>query len=242
MKLYAKLAPWFHLVTPPESYGDEAAYIVRLVEAARIGPAQRLLELGSGGGNMASHLKRRFSCTLTDLSQDMLEVSRALNPACEHIQGDMRSLRLGRLFDVVLAQDAIGYMLTEDDLRAALATAAAHVRPGGMVVLIPDTIAETFAAGTRHGGHDGTDGRRLRYLEWTHDLPPGGSVCDVDYVFLMREPGRPTAVERDRHSFGVFARARWEALIKEAGLRLVKIDVVDPCADQHVVFVALRET
>ena len=242
MKLYSKLAPWFHLVTRPESYGDEAAHIIRLVEAARISPAETLLELGSGGGNMASHLRHRFSCSLTDLSPEMLEASRALNPECEHIQGDMRSLRLGRLFDVVLAQDAIGYMLTEEDLRAALATAAAHVRPGGMVILIPDDITETFAPGTRHGGHDGADGRSLRYLEWTHDLPPGESVCEVDFVFLMREPGRPTTLEQDRHRLGVFARARWDSLIKESGLRLAHINVVDPYADQHVVFVALRET
>ena len=34
--------------------------------------------------------------TLVDLSEEMLAVSRELNPECEHLQGDMRTLRLGR--------------------------------------------------------------------------------------------------------------------------------------------------
>ncbi|MHC4615594.1 MAG: class I SAM-dependent methyltransferase, partial [Planctomycetota bacterium] len=57
-----------------------------------------VLELGSGGGNNASHLKKWFDMTLVDLSPHMLEVSRALNPECSHQQGDMRTVRLGTLF------------------------------------------------------------------------------------------------------------------------------------------------
>jgi hypothetical protein len=37
----------------------------------------------------------------------MLEVSRRLNPDCEHPPGDIRSVRLGRTFDVVFVHDAI---------------------------------------------------------------------------------------------------------------------------------------
>jgi trans-aconitate methyltransferase len=104
-KLYDELAGWFHLVTAPADYREEAAEIVRVVEA-EVPDARTLLELGSGGGNNASHLKARFECTLTDLSEPMLALSRGLNPECEHLQGDMRTLRLGRTFDAVLVHDA----------------------------------------------------------------------------------------------------------------------------------------
>ena len=44
-----------------------------------VGPeARTLLELGSGGGNNASHLKARFECTLTDLSPDVLALRRSI--------------------------------------------------------------------------------------------------------------------------------------------------------------------
>ncbi len=68
MRLYAELADWFHLLTHPSDYEEEANHIVRVVDAAFVGEARTLLELGSGGGNNASHLKARFTCTLTDVS------------------------------------------------------------------------------------------------------------------------------------------------------------------------------
>ena len=238
MRMYADLAPWFHLITDPADYAEEAAHIVRVIGAACTGPARTLLELGSGGGNMASHLKRHFACTLTDLSPDMIALSGGINPNCRHIVADMRSVRLGERFDIVLAHDAIGYMTTEEDLGGAIATAAAHVRPGGVAIFIPDEVAETFAPGTRHGGHDGADGRSVRYLEWAHELVAGATTYDLDYAFLIREGDGPVTVAHDRHTLGVFPRRTWMSLIRESGLRPVNVAVDDPHADEHVVFVA----
>ncbi len=118
-----------------------------MIEATVEGEARTLLELGSGGGNNASHLKRRFTCTLTDISPEMLALSRTLNPECEHIEGDMRTLRLDRTFDAVLVHDAIAYITTEDDLRATLETVAVHLRRGGAALLVPDTTRELFVPG-----------------------------------------------------------------------------------------------
>lgn len=240
MRLYGDLAPWFHLLTHPSSYTDEAAHIVRVVEAAADGPTETLLELGSGGGNNASHLKSRFRCTLTDLSPQMLGLSRSINPECEHIEGDMGTLRLGRTFDAVLAHDAVTYLTTEDDLRAAVETAAAHLRPGGVAIFIPDATRETLEPSTSHGGHDGDDGRSLRYLEWITDPDPGDTTYDVDFAIVLREPGRPLRIEHDHHAGGVFPESTWRSLIEAAGLELVEVDVDDPDEDEHVVFVARR--
>ena len=214
MKIYSTLAPWFHLLTAPASYADEAAFTERAIEAAVEGEAKTLLELGSGGGNNASHLKSRFACTLSDLSPEMLELSRSLNPECEHIQGDMRTLRLGRAFDAVFVHDAIAYMTTEDDLRATIETAAAHTRPGGAVVLTPDTTRELYRPGTTHGGHDGEDGRALRYLQWSHDPDPADTTYDIDFVVVLREEGKPTRVEYERHVCGIFPESTWLRLIE----------------------------
>jgi SAM-dependent methyltransferase len=240
MRIYSDLAPWFHLLTHPADYEDEAAFITRLVEAGADGSADTLLELGSGGGNNASHLKARFSCTLTDLSEEMLKLSRALNPECEHVQGDMRTLRLGRSFDAVLVHDAVMYLTTEADLRAAIETAAVHLRPGGIAVFLPDATLESFSPGTDHGGHDGEDGRSLRYLEWTHAPEPGATTAEVDYVVVLREPGRPTRVVQDPHTFGLFPEATWHRALVDAGLELLELDVEDPDAGEHAVFVARR--
>jgi SAM-dependent methyltransferase len=240
MHMYSDLAPWFHLLTHPSDYADEAAFVRRVVDDVAIGDAHTLLELGSGGGNNASHLKARFHCTLTDVSPEMLALSRTLNPECEHLEGDMRTLRLGRTFDIVFIHDAISYLTTKADLRSAVETAAAHVRPGGVVILTPDTTTEIFEPQTDHGGHDGEDGRSLRYLEWTHAAT--GSTYDVDYLIIARGPGDDVRVVHDRHVLGVFPRATWERLVSEAGLELVDTTVEDPYELEHAAFVARRPT
>lgn len=238
--MYSDLAPWFHLLTHPSDYEDEAAFVRRVVDDVAIGDARTLLELGSGGGNNASHLKTRFDCTLTDISPEMLALSRSLNPECEHLEGDMRTLRLGREFDVVFIHDAISYLTTEEDLRAAIETAAAHVRPGGVVILTPDATTEIFKPAADHGGHDGDDGRSLRYLEWTH--PATGSTYDVDYLIIARGPGDELRVVHDRHTLGVFPETTWTRLIAEAGLEVVDTTVENPYELEQAAFVGVRPT
>src|SRR5262249_14966303 len=129
-RLYTDLASWFHLLTAPEDYAEEAALYRDLLVAASSSRPRTLLELGSGGGNNASFLKRDFACTLVDPAPGMLELSRRLNPECEHVVGDMRSVRLGKSFDVVFIHDAVAYMTSEADLRLAMETVALHCRPG----------------------------------------------------------------------------------------------------------------
>ena len=215
MRLYGDLAPWFHLLTSPSDYDVESARYERLILDA-VPDATTLFELGSGGGNNASFLCKRFKCTLSDLSPQMLTLSRALNPGAEHVLGDMRTLRLGRTFDAVFVHDAVMYMATEDDLRSCMETAFAHTRPGGAALFAPDCTRETFAPGTDHGGHDGDDGRALRYLEWTHEpgaararrrrlrRPPHGARCG-----RSRRP-RPSPP-------GLFAEHTWLYLLEAAG-------------------------
>lgn len=118
-------------------------------------PVRTVLNLGSGGGNNASHLKKHFQMTLVDPLPGMLAVSQALNPECEHLEGDMRDVRLGRTSDAVFIHDAIMYITTEADLRRAMETAFIHCAPGGGAIFAPDYTRETFEPRTDHGGHDG---------------------------------------------------------------------------------------
>jgi SAM-dependent methyltransferase len=214
--LYDELADWFQLISAPADYAEEAAaYRDAILAAAREHP-HTLLELGAGGGHNASHLKRDFNCTLTDLSPAMLATSRRLNPECEHVVGDMRTLRLGRVFDAVFVHDAVMYLTTEEDLRRAMETAFVHLRPGGVALFVPDATRETFVSRTDHGGCDG-DGRALRYLEWSYDPDPGDTTFVTEFVCVLREGDAPARVVHDHHLEGLFPRAAWIRLLGEVG-------------------------
>jgi len=129
----------------------------------------------------------------------------------------MHTLELGRQFDLVLIHDAIMYATDEASLRAALATAYRHCRPGGATVILPDCVSETFEPQTESGGEDAPDGRGLRYLEWTYDPDPNDTTYEAIFAFLLRHADGTVTVEIDRHRFGLFPRASWLARIQEAG-------------------------
>ena len=215
-KLYVELAPWFHLLSSPADYAEEAEFARKLLAESSSEAPRTVLELGSGGGNNASHMKAHFQMTLVDLSQPMLDLSRKLNPECEHLQGDMKSIRLGRTFDAVFVHDAIMYMTTEEDLLRSIETAAVHCKLGGVVLIMPDVVRETFVSLTTHGGHDG-DGRGIRYIEWTFDPDPADTTYTVDFAYLLREGAGPVRVVHDHHVFGMFPRETWLSLLRSAG-------------------------
>jgi SAM-dependent methyltransferase len=241
VKLYADLADWWPLMSAPEDYEEEAAFYGSALAAACSRPPTTVLELGSGGGNNASHLKQRFTMTLAEPSPGMLAASRRLNPDCEHVQGDMRTVRLARTFDAVFVHDAVAYMTTEHDLRAAIATAFEHCRPGGAALFAPDYLAETFAPSTECGGHDG-NGRAMRYLEWAWDPDPSDQTYTTDYTYVMRDDTGSVRVEHDRHIEGLFPRSLWLQLMREAGFEpsVVPFDHSELEPGRYFVFIARR--
>ncbi|GAC1415882.1 MAG: hypothetical protein NVSMB57_11320 [Actinomycetota bacterium] len=218
LKMYHELASWWPLLSAPSEYPQEAAMLAAALREFAQRPVRTVLELGSGGGNNAVYLKESFEMTLSDLSADMLAVSRALNPECEHVQGDMRTVQIGRRFDAVLIYDAIDYMLTADDVAAALRNAVTHLEPGGVLVIVPDDTAESYKPTHDTGGHD-DETRSMRYLRWAH--PVEGTSYRTTYVYALRESGGEVRVEHEDHVTAAFPQEFWLSAIKDAGLHAI---------------------
>jgi SAM-dependent methyltransferase len=215
-RLYRDLSGWWPLISPPGEYAEEAAYLAAVFDSAGI-PVREVLDLGSGGGHVAVHLKGRLAMTLVDRSGEMLAVSRVLNPECTHLQGDMRTVRLGRTFDAVLVHDAIDYVTCVRDLRNVIGTAFAHCRPGGIAVFVPDHIAETFHPGTGGGGGSDEAGRQASFREWSWDPDPADDWVQVEYEFALRAADGAVQVVRETHRLGAFSRDAWLRLLADAG-------------------------
>jgi SAM-dependent methyltransferase len=243
LELYRELAEWYPLLTPVADYAEGAAFYRRLFEEHSRRLPRTLLDLGSGGGHNAAHLKATLSCTLLDLAPAMLDLSRRLNPECEHVQGDMRTVRLGRVFDCVLVHDAVSYMASRADLQSAIATAFEHTATGGVALFQPDFVAETFAQGTETGGSDA--GRRgLRYLEWRHVLASARETYVTDMAYLMRAESGVVDVLHERHVMGLFPRAAWREMIAASGFAPLAVPFEHRSYSDtgHDVFLGLRPT
>jgi SAM-dependent methyltransferase len=217
--IYWELASWFHLLTHPKSYAGEARFVRQTLLPVRPAAKPTMLELGSGGGNNALHLKKHFDLTLTDVSPGMLALSRKINPECTHVEGDMRRLRLKRQFDFVFVHDAIMYMLSERDLARAMKTVFVHCKPGGVACFSPTLFARRTAdARTRRASrrHARAAVRQCR----TH------CACDIERRTLDDDRRRQYCTRIDRHAFGVFSRATWKQLLSATGFSVRR--VADP--------------
>jgi SAM-dependent methyltransferase len=236
--LYGELADWYPLLDSAEEHQEEATFFAEafcrvLARVAgdnnvrRAEPLGSLLELGCGAGFNAFHLKRLFRCTLSDLSPEMLALSQNINPDCEHIEADMKTLRLEQRFDAVFVHDAIVYMTTLDDLRAALTTAFVHTRPGGAAIIAPDFFRETFVEHSETFTGYATalssePDRALHCMTWLWDPDPSDTSIAVEYAYLLRENGQVRALH-EQHKEGLFEQQTWKTLLEEIGYQVVVI-------------------
>lgn len=215
-RLYHDLAFLWPIISPPEEYAPEAWHLKDVLRE-KLGPGRHtLLELGTGGGHVLSHLAGEFPATAVDLSEKMLDLSMKLNPGVTHHVGDMRTVRLGQTFEAVLIHDAINYMLTEEDLRAALMTARAHLKAGGVLITAPDWFKETFRGPAVLHWTKGQGDREVTFIEYVHDPDSSDTTIESIYFYLINQ-GQGLRVEQDRHITGLFPKNTWLRLMTEAG-------------------------
>ncbi len=221
-RLYTDLAYLFELVTPREDYAEEAAQWLAILRE-KLGPAKnKILELGVGAGHNLSYISGYFEATAVDTSPEMLKLCKKINPGVTMHQGDMRDIRLHRKFDAVLIHDAIVYLLSEDDLARAFATAAAHLEAGGIFITGPDYYLDTFSGPRVEYFTRSAVARELTYVEYAYDPDPSDTTMEIIFTFFIREKGR-LRIEHDRHITGLFPRASWIKLMEKEGFEVEPI-------------------
>lgn len=242
-RLYGDLADLWPVLSPPEDYEAEAAAVRSIIEETlglgRTGDGEgeegrrwSLLELGAGGGHTLWHLADGFDCVAADLSPTMLAQCEVLNPKVTCVVGDMRTLRLGRLFDAVLLHDAVDYMTTEHDARDAIATAGAHLKPGGVCIVAPTYLEETFEDHDIACDHRADDGLEVVYTSYIRRNEREAQRFTLTMTLFIRD-GRDSAgasdgrdgrgvmrVVVDEHRCGLFSGERWRSWMTEAGMKV----------------------
>ncbi len=218
-RLYEDLAWTWPIVSPPQDYDEEARQFRDFLRHAASINIKEVLHLGCGGGHVDSQLKRYFRIVGIDLSPAMLRLARRLNPEVSYRRGDMRSVRLGRLFDGALISDAVAYMRTPRDLARAFATAYQHLKPGGAFVTYAEHTPDRF----EQNWTKPIQGRRGRdevvFVENRYDPDPRDTTFESTFVFILRRGGHLT-VETDRHELGLFPVATWRRALRHAGFQI----------------------
>lgn len=242
LRLYTELAPWWPLLSPPDAYVDDAMAVHALIQQVLRREPRTLLELGCGSGTLASHLPPSVQVELNDLSPEMIAVATTRNPGAITHCADLRTLRLPRTFDAVLIHDATMYLDQRADVEAALETAHAHLEPGGVLVLMPDFVEETFYPGTDAGGGDDASGRAVRLLEWRWDRDPEDGHFEVEMALLLRDTDGTVRSVHEQHSMSMYSLSQWWQMLAAAGFTVVPVDPTTLPLEREVgeVIVAVR--
>ena len=100
-------------------------------------PPTSLVDIGCGNGRLLASLSASIpECWGVDLVESNIAYARSRARACVFHVGDMRTVRLGRTFDVVTCLgNALSYLLADVDLEKAIATFEVHARPGSLLIL-----------------------------------------------------------------------------------------------------------
>lgn len=137
--VFGDYSNYYNLLYRDKDYVGEVRYVHELIRKHHP-EAETILNLGCGTGNHDFELaKFGYSVTGVDLSNGMLVAAKSRlssldpQPPLSFLQGDVRSIRLGTTFDVIISLfHVMSYQTTNDDLQAILATVKAHLNPGGI--------------------------------------------------------------------------------------------------------------
>lgn len=199
------------------SFKDYEGECARIEELARSrAPAARtLLDVACGTGKHLACLRTRFECEGVDLDAGLLAVARRRLGAVPLHEGDMRTLALGRRFDVVTCLfSSIGLVRDLDGLAAAALALAAHVADGGVLLVEPWLTPDAWLAGRPHVLAANAEGVALARVTLAGQR---GTVSTTEMHYTV---GTPDGVEqwREDHELGLFTEDAMRSALEATGL------------------------
>lgn len=220
-RMYGDMAWTWPIISPPDDYIKETEEYVRLIKDHSNIPVKQVLNLGCGGGHNDYTLAKHFAVTGVDLSHDMLNLARQLNPDVTYVNGDMRAVRLGQGFDAVVVFDSINYMRTQDSLKAAFMTAYTHLRPGGVFIACIEETKESFTQNKTLTSTHSEGDVEITLVENYYDPDPADTCYEANFVYMIRRAGE-LSMETDCHLLGLFELNAWMEAMQAVELDVFK--------------------
>jgi glycine/sarcosine N-methyltransferase len=225
---YDELAGEYHLLFAdwPRSIEYQAGMLGPLIAKALGDGPHDLLDAACGIGTQAIGLARLgHRVRASDLSPAAVERLRqeatAAGLAIEASAADLRTLpeQVPGTFDAVLAVDnALPHLPTEFDLRRAVASMTATVRPGGLFLASIrdyDKLARERPPGEPPRVFDRPEGRQIAFQVW--DWAADGATYQI-HLFIVRQEGTGWRTDCYTTHYRALFRAELTAAAEAAGL------------------------
>jgi SAM-dependent methyltransferase len=233
----ARIYDLLYVGTGIKDYEAETAELRRMIEESSPG-ARTLLDVACGTGAHLAALSRWYEVEGADISPAMLEVARGRVPGIALHQADMRAIDLGKSFDAVICLfSSIGYITDPTEMRSTVARLAAHVAPGGVLILDGWVRPDEWREGNRPEPEIARDSEttvvRLA-SSWRK-----GSITEMDMHHLVQTAdGVEYFIEH--HRLALTATEDYVAAVESAGLSARVIPNYMPARDRIVGLKAVK--
>jgi SAM-dependent methyltransferase len=201
-----------------KDYAAESERLRSVLEQYAQRRVREVLDMACGTGLHDQYLKEHYRVEGADLSPSRLMIARRRCPDLIFHQADMTSFDLRRDYDAVTCLfSAIGHVISEERLRAAVCAMARHVRPGGLVVIEPFIDPSEFRPGhlSVEQGNDGdTQVVRVSYSERE------GHVMKLTMHHYISAAGRVSSAEPVRMDIAMFTAEQLRSAVQAAGLEV----------------------
>ncbi|MDR2695777.1 MAG: class I SAM-dependent methyltransferase [Deltaproteobacteria bacterium] len=234
MTTFGHYARYYNLLYRDKDYAAEVEFVLGILQKHGCAP-RTLLDLGCGTGHHAVEMaKQGVQATGVDMSETMLGMGQdsisALSslefsvPLPELLQGDARTVRLGKHFDAVVSLfHVMSYQNTEEDALAVLETAKEHLKPGGLFFFDfwhgPGVLTDLPTA--REKIMEDAELRVLRKATPVHRV--SDNVVEVHYAVTLTDKatGGETALN-ECHSMRYWFLPELRYLAKQAGFQVMQ--------------------
>jgi ubiquinone/menaquinone biosynthesis C-methylase UbiE len=215
--LHNKLAKYYDRVYSFKDYLDEAVRLQNLIIKYLESGGNALLDVACGTGLHLKHLKDDFSCTGVDVSKSMLKIARKNAKGVTFKEADMKTLRLGKQFDVIICLlSSIGYVKTAANLEKTIRNFSKHLKKGGLALIEPSHAKSVYVSGEpRITTYNGKDARIAR-VNFTK-IRQATAVLNMH--ILIADRGKDAKYFVDRHELGLFGVNNTLRIMKAAGLK-----------------------
>ena len=213
--MFTKTAKHYDVVYSDKDYEAESLKLVSLIRE-RAPETRTLLDVACGTGRHLEYLARNpgFDCTGLDLDDEMLSIARERVPTATLHTGDMCDFALTARFDVVTCLfSSIGYTKTVERMNRAVANMAAHVVPGGTLVVEPWITPESWIVGKAHSSTVETDEFVVTRMMVAEPVERGRVV----FEYLIGDSSGISKVS-ETHEMGWFTHQEYISAFEKAGL------------------------
>ena len=209
------MAGYYDAIYDLKLYEYEARCVTNLANKYLSSTGRRLLDVACGTGRHLEYLSGDFYTEGLDTSEDMLAAARRRNPEVTFHRADMTGFHLGRTFDVVTCLfGSLGYVKTLDNLARAVSCMAAHLTPGGMLLIEPWYTPTSWKPETVHA----------IFIDKPHLKVARICSCSTDARLAILDVhcliGTPDRIEHrsERDELGLFEPDEIRACMRDAGL------------------------